>query len=157
MAKWKAVSEFAKDNGIEFKIITEDELGIKQHGRGTGRVSRSDTLRTEDLIDVCEGLTDPDDKMAEVLERLSQVEVVPDVGRYYTFIYRPKTPRIRYDEYPLIACTDVNRWGFKGLNYHWGSWRNYTWEEVQSNLHVVYPRELEDLRSINYQKFDLNI
>ena len=39
MAKWKAVSEFAKDNGIEFKIITEDELGIKQHGRGTGRVS----------------------------------------------------------------------------------------------------------------------
>ena len=86
----------------------------------------SDTLRTEDLIDVCEGLTDPDDKMAEVLERLSQVEVVPDVGRYYTFIYRPKTPRIRYDEYPLIACTDVNRWGFKGLNYHWGSWRNYT-------------------------------
>ena len=38
--KWKAVSEFAKDNGIEFKIITEDELGIKQHGRGTGRVSR---------------------------------------------------------------------------------------------------------------------
>ena len=39
MAKWKAVSEFAKDNGIEFKIITEDELGIKQYGRGTGRVS----------------------------------------------------------------------------------------------------------------------
>ena len=117
----------------------------------------SDTLRTEDLIDVCEGLTDPDDKMAEVLERLSEVEVVPDVGRYYTFIYRPKTPRIRYDEYPLIACTEINKWGFKGLNYHWGSWRNYTWEEVQSNLHVVYPREHEDLRSINYQKFDLNI
>ena len=118
---------------------------------------RSDTLRTEDLIDVCAGLTDPDDKMAEVLERLPEVEVVPDVGRYYTFIYRPKTPRIRYDEYPLIACTEVNRWGFKGINYHWGGFRNYTWEEVQSNLHVIYPRELEDLRSIDYQKFDLNI
>ena len=39
-AKWKAASEFAKDNGIEFKIVTEDELGIKQHGRGTGTVSR---------------------------------------------------------------------------------------------------------------------
>jgi hypothetical protein len=117
----------------------------------------NDTLRTEDLIDVCAGLTDPDDKMTEVLERLSEVEVVPDVGRYYTFIYRPKTPRIRYDEYPLIACTEVNQWGFKGLNYHWGSWRNYTWEEVQSNLHVIYPRELEDLRSIGYQKFELNI
>ena len=28
-AKWKAASEFCKDNLIEFKIITEDELGIK--------------------------------------------------------------------------------------------------------------------------------
>ncbi len=117
----------------------------------------NDTLRTEGLIDVCANLIDPDDKMTEVLERLSEVEVVPDVGRYYTFIYRPKTPRIRYDEYPLIACTEVNQWGFRGINYHWGSWRNYTWEEVQSNLHVVYPREVEDLRSIGYQKFELNI
>lgn len=115
------------------------------------------TLRTEDLIDVCVGLTDADDKMTEVLERLSEVEVVPNVGRYYTFIYQPKTPRIRYDQYPLIACTEVNQWGFRGINYHWGSWRNYTWEEVQSNLHVIYPMELEDLRSIDYQKFQLNI
>jgi len=28
-AKWKAASEFCLDNGVEFKIITEDELGIK--------------------------------------------------------------------------------------------------------------------------------
>ena len=28
-AKWRAASEFCKDNRIEFKIITEDELGIK--------------------------------------------------------------------------------------------------------------------------------
>ena len=28
-AKWRAASEFWKDNRIEFKIITEDELGIK--------------------------------------------------------------------------------------------------------------------------------
>lgn len=40
MAKWKAAGEFAKDNGIEFRIITEDELGIKQYGRGTGRVPK---------------------------------------------------------------------------------------------------------------------
>jgi len=117
----------------------------------------NETLRTEDLIDVCAGLTDADDKMMEVLERLSDVEVVPDVGRYYTFIYQPKTPRIRYDQYPLIACTEVNQWGFKGINYHWGKFRIYTWQEVQSNLHIVYPMELEDLRSIDYQKFDLNI
>jgi hypothetical protein len=95
--------------------------------------------------------------MLEVLERLSEVEIIPNVGRYYTFIYNPKTPRIRYDEYPLIACIEVNRWGFRGVNYHWGKFRNYTWDEVQSNLHVIYPRELEDLRSIGYQKFELNI
>ena len=40
MAKWKAAIEFAKDNGIEFRIITEDELGIKQYGRGTGTVPK---------------------------------------------------------------------------------------------------------------------
>ena len=28
-AKWKAATEFCKDNRIEFKIITENELGIK--------------------------------------------------------------------------------------------------------------------------------
>ena len=28
-AKWKAADEFCKDNRIEFKIITEKELGIK--------------------------------------------------------------------------------------------------------------------------------
>jgi len=28
-AKWKAAQEFCKDNQIEFKIITEDELSIK--------------------------------------------------------------------------------------------------------------------------------
>ena len=32
-AKWAAAEDFAKDNGVEFKIITEDELGIKQHAR----------------------------------------------------------------------------------------------------------------------------
>ena len=32
MKKWQAACEFAKDNGIEFRIITEDELGIKQYG-----------------------------------------------------------------------------------------------------------------------------
>jgi len=28
-AKWKAANEFCKDRRIEFKLITEDELGIK--------------------------------------------------------------------------------------------------------------------------------
>lgn len=30
-AKWKAAEQYAKDRGWEFKIITEYELGIKEH------------------------------------------------------------------------------------------------------------------------------
>ena len=35
-AKWQYAREFCKDNSLEFKIITEDQL----YGRGTGKVSR---------------------------------------------------------------------------------------------------------------------
>lgn len=38
-AKWKAARNFCKDNLLEFKIITEDELG-RPNGSRTGRVSR---------------------------------------------------------------------------------------------------------------------
>jgi len=86
---------------------------------------------------------------------LETTELLPQVGRYYTFIYRPKTPGIRYDQFPLIACIGVFEWGFRGINYHWGDYRNYTWDEVGNNdLHLVYPNELEDMRSIPYQQFD---
>ena len=42
-AKWRAATEFCLDNGVEFRIITEDELGIKQHDSrrtGSGGVQR---------------------------------------------------------------------------------------------------------------------
>ena len=29
--KWKELTEFCLDNGVQFRIITEDELGIKQY------------------------------------------------------------------------------------------------------------------------------
>ena len=35
-AKWQYAREFCKDNSLEFKIITEDQL----YGRGTRKVSR---------------------------------------------------------------------------------------------------------------------
>ena len=63
-------------------------------------------------------LDDADDRMLAVTEILTETEVVPDVGRYYTFIYAPKTPRIRYDQFPLIACVGIFQWGFRGYNFH---------------------------------------
>ena len=102
-------------------------------------------------------LDDADDRMLAVTEILTETEVVPDVGRYYTFIYAPKTPRIRYDQFPLIACVGIFQWGFRGYNFHWPAFRNYTWEEVVGYLHTAYPLEMNDLRSIPYQNFQINI
>ena len=99
---------------------------------------------------------DPDDMMLALMGVLTDTEVAPTVGRYYTFIYKAETPEILYDQFPLIACVNVFPWGFRGLNYHWGEFRNYTWEELQSLLYVIYPNELEEARSIPYQKFVLN-
>ena len=101
-------------------------------------------------------LDDADDRMLAVTEILTETEVVPDVGRYYTFIYAPKTPRIRYDQFPLIACVHIEKWGFRGYNFHWPAFRNYTWEEVVGYLHTAYPLEMNDLRSIPYQNFQIN-
>ena len=101
-------------------------------------------------------LDDADDRMLAVTEILTETEVVPDIGRYYTFIYAPKTPRIRYDQFPLIACVGLFQWGFRGYNFHWPAFRNYTWEEVVGYLHTAYPLEMNDLRSIPYQNFQIN-
>lgn len=101
-------------------------------------------------------LQDSDDMMIEIMATLTQTTLIPEVGRYYTFVYNPKTPRIKYDQNPLIACVGIFQWGFKGLNYHWNDWRNYTWEEIPGQLHLVYPSELDDLRSIPYQYFKIS-
>ena len=102
------------------------------------------------------GLQSPDDLMIEILEALSETETVPEAGNYYTFVYQPKTSGIKYDEFPLVAVTDVFNWGFRGFNYHWGNVRQYTWEEVIGNLHTVTSNEIQSLRSIAYGKIRLN-
>ena len=114
--------------------------------------------RLEHVVSDIITMGDPDDMMLSITETLSETEVVPDVGKFYTFIYAPKTPRIRYDQFPLIACVGLFKWGFRGMNYHWGGkFRNYTWEEVLGQLHLAYPMEMQDLRSFPYQNFKINI
>ena len=116
----------------------------------------SDTNRIENKVDNIINLRDSDDMMIEILDTLTTTELIPTVGRYYTFVYSPKTPRIEYDQHPLIACVGLFRWGFRGINYHWNDFRNYTWEEIVGSLHLVYPLELNDMRSIPYQHFRIN-
>ncbi len=107
--------------------------------------------------DINNRTNDPEDMMLEIMETLKgTVTPIPDVGKFYTFVYNPKTPDIQYDAHPLIACTDLFQWGFRGLNFHWRKYRNYTWQELAGQLYIVNPDELDDLLAIPYAKFRLN-
>ena len=98
--------------------------------------------------------SDPEDLMLQIMGALNNtVEAIPTVGNYYTFVYNAKTAGKQYDQHPLIACTDLFRWGFRGINFHWQSSRNYTWEELTGQVYMVKSIELDDLLSIPYAKF----
>lgn len=101
--------------------------------------------------------SDADDRMLEILQILNKTVLIPDVGSFYTFVYSPKTPEIKYDQYPLVVVTDILRWGFRGFNFHWNSPKNYTWQEIVGGLHEVYKDELNILISMSYQKIRINI
>jgi|TARA_B100000287_G_scaffold259962_1_gene244532 hypothetical protein len=111
----------------------------------------------EYLSDLNNRTNDPEEMMMEIMEVLNDtVTPIPEVGKFYTFVYNAKTPDITYDQHPLIACTDLQSWGFKGLNFHWRQSRNYTWEELAGQLYIVQYNELDDLLAIPYGKFILN-
>ena len=110
--------------------------------------------RIEAIKDELETTNDPEDLMLMIMDALKDtVSPIPEVGKFYTFVYNAKTPRIQYDQHPLIACTDLQQWGFKGLNFHWRQSRNYTWEELAGQLYIVDYTELDDLLAIPYAKF----
>ena len=100
--------------------------------------------------------SDPEEIMLLIMEIFTIEEILPQVGKFYTFVYNPKTPEIDYDQHPLIACVGLFRWGFRGLNFHWQDYRNYTWEEVAGKLHLVEFQELDELLALQYGKFLLN-
>ena len=113
--------------------------------------------RIEAIKEDLESTNDPEDQMLMIMDALKDtVTPIPDIGKFYTFVYNAKTPQLQYDQHPLIACTHLERWGFKGLNFHWQQQRNYTWEELAGNLYIVEWDELDDLMGIPYAKYILN-
>lgn len=102
------------------------------------------------------GTENSDYLMQKIIGVLSKEDSIPSVGKYYTFVYYPKTPNIRYDAHPLVAVTDVFSWGFRGINFHWREVRQYTWAEVVDGMYPVYPQEIEDLRTIPYKKIRMS-
>jgi len=49
--------------------------------------------------------------------------------------------------------TELFQWGFRGLNFHWRDYRQYTWEELAGQVYIVQRNELDDLLAIPYAKF----
>ena len=121
-------------------------------------LERHPTERVEELkrMVLDANTSDPEEIMLLIMELFTIEEILPEVGKFYTFIYNPKTPNITYDQHPLIACVDLFKWGFRGLNFHWQQYRNYTWAEVAGKLHLVEFQELDELLSLQYGKFLLN-
>jgi len=84
------------------------------------------------------------------------VTPIPEEGNICTFKYFAKTPNIRYDQHPLVAVTELFQWGFRGINFHLRDYRQYTWEELGTQVYIVQRDELDDLLSLNYEKIVIN-
>lgn len=112
--------------------------------------------RTKILDEKIENIFDPEIIMSEIINVLDNKTSFPSAGSYYTFIYQAKTPRIIYDQHPLVAITSIEDWGFRGLNFHWSEIRSYTWDEIYSDLHLIYNSEISYFRNIPYAKFKIS-
>ena len=108
------------------------------------------------LFERTKGITSPEELMDIILQIFDQTEVLPQVGKFYTFRYAAKTPKIKYDRHPLITMLSYDDKGFEGLNVHWRTRRRYNWEQVMSSFHVLEREEFNALRRIPYARFVIN-
>ena len=137
----------------------QEELGIDLDNQEKElELEKNPTARVEELKAAVlqANTTDPEEIMLLIMEIFTIEVLYPEPGKFYTFVYNAKTPNETYDQHPLIACMELFRWGFRGLNFHWQSYRNYTWEEIAGKLHVVEFQELDELLALQYGKFLLN-
>ena len=112
--------------------------------------------RIKEIRDKLVGTEDPDDLMVEILDSLQEGSKMPTIGKFYVFVYNPKTPNIRYDQNPLVGVTNLYEWGFRGINFHWNEHRQYTWGEVSGGLYEISNEELNDLDGIPFARFRIN-
>ena len=97
----------------------------------------------------------PEKNMQLLLDKLDAT-IVPEPDKYYTFIYKAKTPRIQYDQHPCIVCQNVFNWGFTGFNIHWEDVRRYTWGEVVSNVYELNQEEFQSMQNYQTQRLRMN-
>ena len=95
----------------------------------------------------------PTRNMSILLAKLNPSGIVPSANKYYTFVYKAKTKGIQYDQHPLVLCGNVYKWGFTAMNQHWGEVRQYSWNEVLSNVYEISEEEFQTLTNVPLAKF----
>jgi len=113
--------------------------------------------RIESNIEDIKSERDLGERMELIMYALNDtVAPIPDEGNICTFKYYAKTPNIRYDQHPLVAVTELFPWGFRGINFHLRDYRQYTFQELGTQVYIVQRDELDDLLSLDYEKIVLN-
>jgi len=113
--------------------------------------------RIESNIEDFKSEKDLGERMELIMYALNDtVAPIPDEGNICTFKYYAKTPNIRYDQHPLVAVTELFPWGFRGINFHLRDYRQYTFQELGTQVYIVQRDELDDLLSLDYEKIVLN-
>lgn len=107
------------------------------------------------LFERTSGISNPEELM-EIIMTIFDEEGLPQVGKFCTFIYFAKTPKIKYDRHPLIIVLGTDKEGFFGYNAHWRKERRYNWEQVGSSFHMLEKDEYHALRRIPYARFVIN-
>tara|TARA_R100001198_G_scaffold83676_1_gene57190 strand:- start:292 stop:642 length:351 start_codon:yes stop_codon:yes gene_type:complete len=107
--------------------------------------------RIEPVIKDIKSEMDLSERMELIMYALNDtVTPIPEAGNLCTFKYFAKTPNIEYDQHPLVAVTELFNWGFRGINFHLRKYRQYTWEELGTQVYIVQQEELDDLLSLRY-------
>jgi hypothetical protein len=142
-------------------IIKNDRDYISKNPKAPRRIDgKILTNRFSDFKKSLNRSEKPDKLMNEIMSILSGTEsAYPLPGKYYTYIYYAKTPKILYDQHPLILAGGPYLNGFIGFNYHLGKFRQYNTadgDRLVSGLYELSQQEFATLRSVPYRKLIQN-
>jgi hypothetical protein len=151
------ITKSGQGSTSNYDSLTKTELinllrNDRDYLKAVGKLRRIDVLKQK-LLKTSKR---PEDIMNVILDVFSDTSTYPSVGNYFTYRYYAKTPRLLYDQHPLMACLGVYEWGFRGLNFHLNLERNYTWPEVASGILLVQQDEIEYMKTITYRKLVQN-
>ena len=149
-------------------IIKNDPDYIRANPKAPRRIDgKILTNRFSDFKKSLNGTEKPDRLMDEIMSILSGTEsAYPLQGRYYTYIYYAKTPKILYDQHPLIKSGGPYLNGFIGINYHLEDvvdklppirqYNTVDGDRLVSGLYELSQQEFATLRSVPYRKLIQN-